>query len=207
MPYAEKMLSRSLRRAAAASCKLRYCCPNSSQLSVIADADDVLVIPLLPGTPARMYSVGVFITVRRFGLKYGDWDPKVNCCDPGVCGGYIEYACRYSGDVWTNDGSDDRVEVGVENEGSLSSRRTGYCWYGSIELSYEYCVLAGFDAVVVGVDSKSGSGGGTSAGNGGCQVVGVDRPWAVGLVRLICRIRAGSSCSALKSDMNGLLLT
>ena len=86
MPYAEKMLSRSLRRAAAASCKLRYCCPNSSQLSVIADADDVLVIPLLPGTPARMYSVGDFITVRRFGLKYGDWDPKVNCCDPGVCG-------------------------------------------------------------------------------------------------------------------------
>ena len=39
---------------------------------------------------------------------------------------------------------------------------------------------------------------GTSAGNGGCQVVGVDRPSAVGLERLICRIRAGSSCSALK---------
>ena len=131
---------------------------------------------------------------------YGDWDPKVSCCDPGVGGGYIECGCRYSGDVWTNDGSDDRVEVGVENEGSLSSRRTGYCWYGSIELSYEYCVLAGFDAVVVGVDAKSGSGGGASAGNGGCHV---------GLERLICpgRIRAGSSCSALESDTNGLLLT
>jgi hypothetical protein len=207
MPYAEKMLSRSLRRAAAASCKLRYCCPNSSQLSVIADADDVLVIPLLPGTPARMYSVGVFITVRRFGLKYGDWDPKVNCCDPGVCGGYIEYACRYSGDVWTNDGSDDRVEVGVENEGSLTSRRTGYCWYGSMGSSYKYCVLIEVDAVVVGVDAKSGSGGGASGGNGGCHVGGVDRPSAVGLERLICRIRASSSCSALKSDTNGLLLT
>ena len=130
-------------------------------------------------------------------------------CDPGVCGGYIEYACRYSGDVWTNDGSDDRVEVGVENEGSLSSRRTGYCWYGSMESACKYCVLAGFDAVVVGVDAESGSasGGGRSLGNGGCQVVGVDRPTAVGLVRLICRIRAGSSCSALKSDTNGLLLT
>jgi hypothetical protein len=95
---------------------------------VVTDADDALFL-----TPARMYSVGDFITVRRFGLMYRDWDPKVNCCDPGVCGGYIEYACRYSGDVWTNDGSDDRVEVGVENEGSLSSRRTGYCSYGSIE--------------------------------------------------------------------------
>jgi len=53
-----------------------------------------------------------------------------------------------------DDGSDDRVEVGVENEGSLSSRRTGYCWYGSMESACKYCVLAGFDAVVVGVDSK-----------------------------------------------------
>ena len=68
MPYAEKMLSSSLRRAAAASCKLRYCCPNSSQLSVIADADDALCILVVTGTPARMYSVGDFITARRFGL-------------------------------------------------------------------------------------------------------------------------------------------
>ena len=106
MPYAEKMLSRLLRRAAAASCKLRYCCPNSSQLSVIADADDAMFIPLLAGTPAKMYSVGDFITVRRFGWKNGDWDPKFNCCDPGVCGWYIVYACRYGGDEWTYDGVD-----------------------------------------------------------------------------------------------------
>jgi hypothetical protein len=34
---------------------------------VIADADDALFL-----TPARMYSVGDFITARRFGLKHGE---------------------------------------------------------------------------------------------------------------------------------------
>ena len=73
---------------------------------MIADADDAMFVPLLAGTPAKMYSVGDFITVRRFGWKNGDWDPKFNCCDPGVCGWYIVYACRYGGDEWTYDGVD-----------------------------------------------------------------------------------------------------
>ena len=67
------------------------------------------------------------------------------------------------------------------------------------------CVASVGNADVVGVDAEFGNGGGPSSGNGGCHAVGVDIPSAVGLERLICRIRAGSSCSALKSDTNGLL--
>ena len=119
---------------------------------------------------------------------------------------YIEYSCRYGGEVWTNSGSDVRVNVGVENIGSLASRRTGNCWYRSIESSPKNCGLAEVDAVVVEVDVSSGSGGGGLAGSGGCHPIGVDRPSAVGLERLICRVRARSSCSVLKSDMHGLLL-
>jgi hypothetical protein len=69
------------------------------------------------------------------------------------------------------------------------------------------CVASVGNAGVVGVDAELGNGGGPSSGNGGCHAVGVDIPSAVGLEWFIWRIRACSSCSALKSDMNGLLLT
>ena len=65
MPYAVKILCRSRPRAAAAACKLGYCCPNSSQLSGYADADGGMIVPLLTGMPARMYSDGDFVTDRE----------------------------------------------------------------------------------------------------------------------------------------------
>jgi hypothetical protein len=86
--------------------------------------------------------------------------------------------------VWINCEPDNGFDVGVENDGSLVSRRTGNCAYGSVGSSYRNCVLAGVDACVVWVDAEVGSGGGASGGNGGCPVVGVDIPSAVGLERL-----------------------
>jgi hypothetical protein len=69
------------------------------------------------------------------------------------------------------------------------------------------CVASVVNAGVVGVDAEFGNGGGLSGGNGGCHAVGVDIPSAVGLEWFIWRIRSCSSCSALKSDTNGLLST
>ena len=69
------------------------------------------------------------------------------------------------------------------------------------------CVVVDVDTGKPGIDAEVGSGGGTVVGNGGCHVVGVDISPAIELKKLIWSIRAVSSCSALKSDTNGSLLT